>query len=180
MEEELNLLHPRQTTQSYVCLLERFWGFYQPLEHSLMPVLEEHWPDFFSRRAKAPSLRWDLEVLGHSTVSLEGLPRAHALPAHRSRDHALGVAYVLEGATLGGAVIARHLEQSFGLTAANGARFFWSYGSDTPQMWRQFCALLTDAEPTVAADRVLAAAQQTFSCMYQWLCVDAKVVHVAN
>ncbi len=52
-------------------------------------------------------------------------------------DFALGCLYVLEGATLGGQVISRHLAK-LGIGPENGGRFFNGYGARTGEMWKSF------------------------------------------
>lgn len=53
----------------------------------------------------------------------------------------IGTLYAIEGATLGGQVISRHLQTTLGLTASTGARFFNGYGDtlSTQQHWQEFC-----------------------------------------
>src|ERR1051325_9493262 len=90
------------TLERYREILERFYGFYLPLERELVPL-------GFSERVKTPLLRADLEALGidPSTVSLcADIPRPCTQPER------FGVCYVLEGATLGGQIISRRLQSS--------------------------------------------------------------------
>jgi heme oxygenase len=101
-------------------------------------------PDWPGRR-KAGLIQADLDALGvaagpemlrarSSTVGT--IP---ALPWHRGT--VLATLYVLEGATLGGAVLARQV-QRLGLTWERGAAFLDPYGADRGGMWRTFlCAL---------------------------------------
>jgi heme oxygenase len=85
-----------------------------------------------------------------------------------------GGLYVTEGATLGGQIISRQLEQMLGLSARRGAAFFTSYGLQVGSMWRSFCATLQAHTPAEKEDLVVDAAKQTFVCMHQWLCVGAN------
>jgi heme oxygenase len=78
--------------------------------------------------------------------------------------------YVTEGATLGGQIISRHLEQTLGLSARRGAAFFGSYGLQVGAMWRTFCAILQTQTPVDQEDAAIAAARQTFIAIHQWLC----------
>lgn len=55
---------------------------------------------------------------------------------------ALGALYVLEGASLGGRVIARHVADALALTPDTGLAFFCGYGDATGEMWRRFGAAL--------------------------------------
>ena len=47
--------------------------------------------------------------------------------------------YPIEGSSLGGQVISRHLLQNHGLTMNKGARFFNGYAENTPMRWEEFC-----------------------------------------
>ena len=151
----------------YRAVMSRFWGFYatweaQAAAHAgaeLVPVLKA--------RAKLPLLEADLRALG---VAAEGLPRLRpeALPAFSAGDATLlGSMYVVEGATLGGQVISRHLEQDSGFHDGLGYSFFRSYGKAVGQQWRAFTALL-ETLPDAAEGPAVAAAQQTFAAFAQW------------
>lgn len=50
----------------------------------------------------------------------------------------VGMLYAIEGSTLGGRVIAKHLAKNLKLTAHSGARFFNGYEAQTPQRWSEF------------------------------------------
>ncbi len=75
--------------------------------------------------------------------------------------------YVLEGATLGGRVIARRLEQHLSVDPRTGGRFFRPYGSETSSMWSSFVVRLNREPPPF--DDVLAAALETFDSLERWL-----------
>jgi len=84
-------------------------------------------------RRKAPLIEQDLRVLGVDRLRLD-----EAQPLARANLHfALGCLYVLEGATLGGQFISRHLA-TLGIGPANGGLFFHGYGAKTGEMWKSF------------------------------------------
>jgi heme oxygenase len=56
----------------------------------------------------------------------------------RNAAQLAGTLYAIEGATLGGQVIARHVEINRGFTSLTGARFFIGYGAETAQRWNDF------------------------------------------
>lgn len=129
----------------YRQLLERYYGFYMPFEANLFaPERTADWAcleiDFAARR-KTSWLQDDLKALDLDAGQILGLPLCspEALPHPSSPSELLGCAYVLEGATLGGKVIGRHIEQALGVTVgAPGARFFYGYGVASGIMWKQF------------------------------------------
>jgi heme oxygenase len=76
--------------------------------------------------------------------------------------------YVLEGATLGGALIDRHL---IALPQLAGVRLraFSPYGSDTGSMWHAFRRAARDRIAGGGnADAVVAAARGTFAVLAGW------------
>ncbi len=85
------------------------------------------------RRVKTPALEADLRALGEPAGA--GGP-GPALPVETLAG-AMGVAYVLEGSTLGGAVIARHVEATLGPAAP--VRYLRVFGDELGAMWRSFC-----------------------------------------
>ena len=78
----------------------------------------------------------------------------------------VGLLYTIEGSSLGGQVISRHLEMHHGLTPANGARFFYGYGERIPEFWKDFevfmDASLTDDQARSSAKEM---AKMTFAMM---------------
>ena len=171
LERDLDLLRPDLTLERYRSVVERFYGFYQPWETAVKPVLARHLPDFEDERRKIPKLLADLAYLGKKSSKL---PICKALPECQSWPHVLGGLYVTEGATLGGQIISRKLEQMLGLSPRRGAAFFSSYGLQVGAMWRSFCATLQANTPIEKEDLVIASARQTFVAMHQWLCKDRK------
>lgn len=157
----------------YRSLLERFLGFYEPLE-SQMPCYAQHgWLDGVDRR-KLPSLLADLRALGYSPQEIDALPRCE-LPAAGSPAAQLGRMYVIEGSTLGGAHIARHVLPRLGINANTGGAFFQSYGPDVGRNWRAYLNVL-EQRVVSAADRddAVRGACETFSLLQRWLILSSK------
>jgi heme oxygenase len=101
---------------------------------------------------RLPDLAADLAALGVTPWPLAvPLPAWPAHPAVR-----LGVAYVIEGANLGGAVIARHLPVDF------PRRFFANAGG--PVRWQRFWQFAAKhADACAAPDQAAAAATSCFA-----------------
>jgi heme oxygenase len=155
----------------YCRLLQAFYGFYLPIEQRLaaVPGWEALGLDIEQRR-KAPRLAADLRYQGMPDAALGDLPLCERLPELATLTQALGCAYVLEGATLGGQIITRHLRQQLGLDERRGGAFFGSYGNAVGPMWRAFQAALRAhcADPSNAAPLVRSA-NDTFVALEQWL-----------
>lgn len=172
LEEALALVDRPLTMARYRLLLVAYTGFYGPVEARLavFPQWREVGIDY-SRRRKLPWLESDLLVLGETPSTLRSIRRCSDLPACDTFEQALGCAYVLEGATLGGRRLAGVVESQLGLSARHGARFFHSYGEALPTMWREFrSTLLRAAETPEQHQQVLDAADQTFAAMHRWVC----------
>ena len=148
----------------YRRLLEQFYGFYAPLEAALaaapLPASVA-----FERRRKTPLLVRDLHALTPPGPSPSELPLCRALPHVNTLPSALGCLYVLEGATLGGQIIARHLAAG-GLGPNTGAAFFHSYGPDVGRLWKSFGRALTEAvTDRPAQETAIASACETFAAL---------------
>lgn len=171
LEEALPLMGPLCTLEQYRTYLERMYGFLKPLETAVWSYSEWALGGLDSEvRTKVPALRADLEAL---RVDCDALPSPTGLRAlTRTFADAMGVAYVLEGATLGGQIIARQLKRRLGIDGDHGARFLLVYGTDVGRRWNEFRAFgeswgsrVDERELDVAVD----AARLTFAAIHAWL-----------
>lgn len=123
---------------------------------------------------KLPLLTRDLITLGSTPAEIQRLAICLSLPPLDSRAGALGCLYVLEGATLGGQIISRHLSEIQNLSPERGAAFFYGYGAETGHMWKSFRALLTRDVESGECDpeEVIAAAAETFHRYENWVCAE--------
>ncbi|RKH71409.1 heme oxygenase [Corallococcus aberystwythensis] len=174
-EGVVRLMDAHLTPGDYQSHLEAFYGLYLPLEALLAAPLSALEPALnLEARWKTPLLEADLRTLGHDTGSLARLPRASPLPAVPGLAEALGCAYVLEGSTLGGQLILRHLMRHFGPDAGVGVfAFFRAYGDQVGPMWRAFGEALTQASRRAASESfdaaVVQGARDTFDTFAAWL-----------
>jgi heme oxygenase len=167
-EETLPLMDPALDRARYREILAAFWGFHAALEPRLRAVdgLAALGLDA-GRRRKLPLLEADLRALGEDPSRLPAapeVPRVDGVPA------ALGVMYVLEGATLGGRVISRHLA-SLGIGPETGGAFFGGYGDATGEMWKAFAGATgayAEAHPE-STGAMVSAADETFTLLERWL-----------
>jgi heme oxygenase len=162
------------TPGAYRRHLEALYGFYVPLESQLSQRLGQAVPALRAHeRWKVPLLEEDLRALGHDAASLAALPRCPSLPPLPGLPEALGCFYVLEGSTLGGQLILRHLRRHFAGGSVGGFAFFQAYGEEVGPMWRAFGEALTRAAAEAGSGdfdaRVVKGAQDTFDSFGDWL-----------
>ena len=173
MPTQARLLCDDYELTEYRALLERFYGFYAALAlESPVGAKADEWKSRVAERAKL--LELDLLDLGLSPAEIALCPRCRHLPAIDTSDRVLGCAYVLEGSTLGGRVIFKHLSRVFASREALPLRFFAGDGSGTAERWRHFCTSL-DAD-AVDADEVCAAACAVFDALAAWLAEPSGIV----
>jgi heme oxygenase len=166
LERGLDVVGLARTPEGYRRLLETFWGFYVELEPRLESGLAE-WNVLpgWSRWEVLGWLADDLHDLGCDAECLRGLPRCTDLPALDDPDSVWACLYVVEGAALGGAVLAAQLA---GVPGAP-SRFFHGYGEDRGRRWHRFRRSLADwlaGEGSLPA--VTASARATFRSFEQW------------
>src|SRR5215218_8456218 len=167
VERALDLLDPDLDRRRLVEVLSLLHGFWLAAEAGL-----DAWAAAFprdadavdwSRRRRAPLFAADLTALG--AAAPRGGPD---LPALRGTDEALGRMYVLEGATMGGTFIDRHLGSLPGLADVR-LRAFTPYGSETGAMWRAFRRATRDRVADGGdASTVVASARNTFRVLAEW------------
>jgi len=157
--------------------LQLFHSIYTPLENQLAEVFQRCAPAFdLEKRRKSALVVTDLGMLGVNDENLHRLSQVPCLPLVTTLPRAYGCLYVLEGATLGGQIISRHVKNALGLDASNGAAFFNSYGNEIGRMWREF----GDAVTAYAAlhgdeDQIIAGARETFAAFVVWFSEGDKM-----
>ncbi len=119
----------------------------------------------WDRRRRAALYADDLRTLG-GAVDRPVDGERPVLPEVTGTDEACGRLYVLEGSTLGGTFIDRHLA---GLPGLPRLRSFTPYGEDAGAMWAAF-RRATRAHVAHGGDaaRVVAAARGTFAVLADW------------
>jgi heme oxygenase len=170
VEARLPLVDPALSRAAYEEILKRFYGFYLPLEARLLAV--SLWREIgfeMEARRKVSPLEWDLEELSDD-AELARLPRCAELPEIACPAQALGCLYVVEGATLGGQIITKHLQKNLGITPETGGAFFAGYGAETGARWQEFGAMITAQAGQLGQDDVIvASANRTFETLEHWL-----------
>lgn len=162
VEALMPVLHPSLSRVAYARLLSQLQAVVGPLEARLLtlpfpPAFELH------LRLKAPLLTRDL---GHlPSVS----PTPPTVPQLAGVSEGLGALYVLEGATLGGQVIARHLQRNLNIQSQSGSAYFHAYGAATGPMWLALTEAMNRGVAPEDEEDVIAGAQHTFELFHQVL-----------
>jgi heme oxygenase (biliverdin-IX-beta and delta-forming) len=145
-------------------LLSGFYALHAQVEAAAAPWLADHPGLDFVARRRTPLLEEGLAQLGVTPPEI-----GDALTAG-SPAEALGLLYVVEGATLGGKVIRKSLAASGGDPAEFD--FLDPYGEATGSRWRAFLAVLDEvADPDV--DDAVGGALRGFRLAEEHLCGGA-------
>jgi heme oxygenase len=173
VERTLDLLDPALGRGRLTEVLTRMHGFWLAAEAGL-----DAWTARFphdaaavewTRRRRAGLFAADLDALGAAPART--VPDLADLV---DTDAALGRLYVLEGSTLGGTFIDRHLA---GLPELAGVRLraFSPYGPETGRMWQAFrraARAHVDGDGDAAA--MVASARTTFRALAAWCAPAAE------
>ena len=177
VETALDLMHPELDRPRLAGAMTTLHGFWRAAEGGLDDWAARCPADAgrveWSRRRRGHLYAADLARLGSPPAALEP-----ALPVVHDTDEALGRLYVLEGSTLGGTFIDRHLAE---LPALSGVRLraFSPYGERTGAMWAAYRRATREHVTSGGdADRVVRAAVETFAALAGW--VGAPLVSSAS
>jgi len=153
-----------RSKDDYAALLLLFYGFFKPVYDSIDACIDTNYlPDYHTRR-KPEWILHDLKDLGAEyTIQL-----CEYLPRITDNASAFGALYVLEGSTLGGAVIKKMVSDK--LHTDKALCFFSSYGRQTRGQWNVFIHSLNKIEnDNAAAEAVIQTAAATFVLFNDWL-----------
>ena len=149
------------TTSRYAAFLRGVLEVVTPLEPAVASYLAMP-----SGRSRAECVRADLAKLRAAGETA----RVSVRPPHNIEE-AYGCAYVLEGSTLGGLVLARAVEQSLGREAPTS--YLRLRGADTPRAWKSF------VERVNAFSAKATAAQMNAACDIACATFDAYAASFA-
>lgn len=177
LEGEVDLLRDDLTRADYANWLACLYAFLRPWER-LVEAASPRAAALLADRRRSALIERDLAVFGLDREALRRLPMCGRLPQIDSFPRALGSMYVLEGSTLGGQVIARHVEPALGLAADRGSGYFRSGGRPVGPMWRAFQATLVEASSPETDATIIAAARETFEALYDWVCACPSLIRI--
>ena len=145
-------------------------GFYAPVEAGLVRLAAAGPPLGFPLRARSELIESDLLALGLSRRELAELPRCTDLPRLSCPEDLAGCLYVLEGACLGGQVIAPALRRRLGVAKGSGASFFVGDAEATAARWILVLTWLEGlARAGARSEEIVASACATFLTLARWV-----------
>jgi heme oxygenase len=159
-----------RTRGDYIAWLTHFLGLYEPLERCLARFSE--WSAFgipLPLSTHSDCLVVDLSALGVDCTSVPRAPPS-LLPDLATFARALGALYVLEGATLGGRMILRGIDERIADKIAGATSFFGGRGEAVGPMWHAFRVGLDGFgcdQPYLQED-VLFGAESAFHAILVW------------
>ena len=178
LEAQLGLLDPSLEVHRYRRVLETFYGFYVPVESDVTRLAAAERPLGFPLRARAGLIERDLLALGLSSATLAALPLCSDRPELTCVEDLAGCLYVLEGACLGGQVLAPLLQRRLGLAKDSGAAFFAGDEEWTRPRWTVVVAWLDGLPRTGASTtKIIRAAKATFDAFGRWAAVAQGDCH---
>lgn len=166
------LFRPGYDLAAYHKVLAAYYHFYRSVEPAIVAFIDAAGLDFdYAVRRKAPWLMSDLHMLGVHPEGPAWLPpRPPAALEILNAAQLVGVLYAIEDATLGGRVIARHVNASLGLATNSGARFFNGYGTHTDARWARFEHFMEALCPDAGSrGRAARSARAAFASIEGWL-----------
>ena len=176
-EAAMPLTAPGLTLQTYRSVLLTLLHILQSWERWAAAAAPANLQPLLQARRRSHLLEEDLRALGESESMLQtadelpidwlavvtGATGPDRTPPNAEFQAAfLGAFYVLEGSTLGGRFIARHVETVLGLEDGRGAAYFRGHGEGTGALWRESTAAIA-AVSDEDAGVLIEAARRTFS-----------------
>ena len=161
----------RTTVERYQAVIEKFYGFYRPLEPTLIAAAAEAGcPSQYQRPIRTIWLEQDLQGLGYSMAAVESLACHRGFARLSKSGWLAGCLYVVEGSTLGSKAIMSALSKHMNLEVLHSTNFFRGFGEQTIPRWQSTCSLIGDMcdspEQVIVASE---SARTTFLALTEWL-----------
>lgn len=168
-----SLMSQGVTMTQYAQYLKSMYGFVYGFEKMVFPLLEHNELLQIDDRRKSHLIQSDLVLLNYTAAQPyvnDELFSTH----YQTAAAALGGMYVLEGSTLGGQIISRHLSKVLGDAVAGKTTYLTAYAGQTGGMWKNFLQLLCEAGVSNAnEDEIIDSAVNTFSLLNNCLSENA-------
>lgn len=159
-EALMPVMSPGLSRADYIEVLQHMYPLLAGWEQWALEHVPAEYEPLLRTRQRAALMASDLAFF-NAAIPASHFPAAdvHGLGVFPAAF--LGAMYVIEGSTLGGQHIAKHVEPLLGLSANGGTAYFRGYGESTGEQWREFKAAL-QAVPDAESQTVIAAAKDMF------------------
>ena len=151
--------------EQYKKLLTINYIIHQKLENKLANMLDANLASELDMksRLKLAALEKDLAYWNIDSLTLPGLNFDLFIP-EKNNAEVLGALYVLEGATLGGNMIKRHILANPNFKDEEGGlNYYGVYGDELSAKWKSFVSILNDTVSEADYERCIASANHTFN-----------------
>ncbi|RNL52475.1 biliverdin-producing heme oxygenase [Pedobacter jejuensis] len=158
------IMNNNLSINDYKKLLTINFIIHQKLEHTLINMLDENLALRlgFTAPTKLNALEKDIEYW-HIDEKLLPKPNFDFYTPEQSNASALGALYVLEGATLGGNVIKRHILANPNFSNIDGGlNYYGVYGDELGSKWKNFVQILNEEVGEADFDTCIKSANETF------------------
>lgn len=175
VEDAVPLLRKGLSIARYVQCLVQIYGIVAAWEECALQVAPSWLQSALIARQRKPLLELDLAWFGQTPPGQiqpgqTGKDNQRpTLPAMNNLPSLLGTMYVMEGSTLGGIFIARHVEAALNLSEGRGNSYFRGNGNRTGPMWNEFCGVLQQRIPDDQTDAVVVSAKAMFATFAAWM-----------
>jgi heme oxygenase (biliverdin-IX-beta and delta-forming) len=170
VEQSVPLMDEGLTRDTYVSCLLKLHGIIAAWEEWAVANAPVWIQPFLAARRRAQLLRLDLTWFGAEDPDDE----RPTLPQMADAAGVLGAMYVMEGSTLGGQLIARHVERVLDLAPGQGDAYFRGHNERTGRLWKEFCDVLQTKVPDSETDAVISGAKAMFRVFGLWMQIADK------
>jgi heme oxygenase len=171
VEQSVPLMDEELDVDTYVSCLVKLHGIIAAWEEWGVQNAPAWMQPLLAARRRGQLLMLDLTWFG-ADASGEARP---TLPEMRDDASLLGAMYVMEGSTLGGQLIARHVELVLGLRPGQGNAYFRGHNERTGQLWKEFCDALRTKVPDSETEAVITAAKAMFDVFGVWMRTGMRI-----
>ena len=151
--------------ENYKKLLTINYIIHQKLENKLANMLDNDLADRLDmkNRLKLAALEKDLAYWQIDSLTLPALNFELFVP-EKNNTEVLGALYVLEGATLGGNVIKKHILANPNFSNHEGGlNYYGVYGEELGSKWKNFVTILNESVISADYERCVRSANETFN-----------------
>lgn len=159
-----DIMNNSLSIDDYKKLLTINYIIHQKLENKLANMLDNEIAEQLQmkNRLKLDSLEKDLSYWEIDAVSLPALNFELFVP-EKNNAEVLGALYVLEGATLGGNIIKKHILANSNFKGKeDGLNYYGVYGDELSAKWKTFVSVLNETVQEADYEKTVNSANETF------------------